>query len=85
MLLAWEALSLAEHLTTWEEAKLLPELVLEEGELLPSWEIALLVLPSLEDVLLEQTALASWEAVLSWVRGLPACLPAWVENELLPA
>ena len=77
MLSAWEALSLAEHLTAWEEAKLLSELVLpelEEGELLPSWEIVLLLLPSLEGVLLGWTALASWEAVLSWERWLPACL-----------
>ena len=90
---AWEALSLAEHLTAWEEAKLLPELLLlltaweeakllpelvlpelEEGELLPSWEIALLALPSLEGMLLGWTALASWEAVLSCGRGEPAYL-----------
>ena len=82
MLSVWgvlEALSLVECLTAWEEAELLPvrDIVLpelEQGGLLPSWEIALLALPSLEGVLLGGTTLASWEAVLSWGRGLPACL-----------
>ena len=73
-------------LTAWGEAKLLPELVLEEGELLPSWDIALLALPSLGRVFLGRTALASWEPVLSQGRGLPACLGRdWVVMCLSPS
>ena len=78
---AWEALSLVECLTAWEEAELLPEL--EEGKLLPSWEIALLVLPFQEGVLLGWTA-GFLGSSAPMGKGA-ACLPAWEETELLPA